>query len=253
MFGLDLLSKWLIVWNLGVTSNERYAVIPGFFYIWPLTNLGSAYGAGGDNPAMRYVFIVISWTASIAIPYFWYKQLYKHEVISAKKQLEDLEAKAQEEHFTGPVQVGDYVNIPKLYSSGKVISIQGNKLSVVSKEGLTFKVKNDQVVVVEAPKEERIQPMSGLKVDEMMLQKSVPLELNLIGQRAEEAELNLDKYLDECRLKGFKRVRIIHGWGAGVLRSLVRDYAEEHKDFIASYEGADGAEGGGGATILHLK
>jgi len=176
-----------------------------------------------------------------------------HEVISAKKQLEDLEAKAQEEHFTGPVQVGDYVNIPKLYSSGKVISIQGNKLSVVSKEGLTFKVKNDQVVVVEAPKEERIQPMSGLKVDEMMLQKSVPLELNLIGQRAEEAELNLDKYLDECRLKGFKRVRIIHGWGAGVLRSLVRDYAEEHKDFIASYEGADGAEGGGGATILHLK
>jgi len=79
MFGLDLLSKWLIVWNLGVTSNERYAVIPGFFYIWPLTNLGSAYGAGGDNPAMRYVFIVISWAASFAIPYFWYKQLYKHD------------------------------------------------------------------------------------------------------------------------------------------------------------------------------
>jgi len=176
-----------------------------------------------------------------------------HEVISAKKQLEDLEEKAQEEHFNGPVKVGDYVNIPKLYSSGKVVAIQGNKLSVVSKEGLTFKVKNDQVVVVEAPKEEQLQPMSGLKVDEMMLAKSVPLELNLIGQRAEEAELNLDKYLDECRLKGFKRVRIIHGWGAGVLRSLVRDYADNHKDFIASYEGADGAEGGGGATILHLK
>lgn len=79
MFGIDLLSKWLVVWNLGVTSNQRYEVIPGFFYIWPLTNLGSAYGAGGDNPAMRYVFIVISWAASIAIPYFWYKQLYKHD------------------------------------------------------------------------------------------------------------------------------------------------------------------------------
>ena len=78
MFGIDLLSKWLVVWNLGVTSNQRYEVIPGFFYIWPLTNLGSAYGAGGDNPAMRYVFIVISWAASIAIPYFWCKQLYKH-------------------------------------------------------------------------------------------------------------------------------------------------------------------------------
>jgi DNA mismatch repair protein MutS2 len=176
-----------------------------------------------------------------------------HEVISAKKQLEDLEEKAQEQHFTGPVKVGDYVNIPSLYSSGRVDEIRGNKVVVISKEGLSFKVRNDQVVVVEAPKEERITPMSGLKVDEMMMAKSVPLELNLIGQRAEEAELNLDKYLDECRLKGFKRVRIIHGWGAGVLRQVVRDYADSHKDFIVSYEGADGAEGGGGATILHLK
>jgi len=176
-----------------------------------------------------------------------------HEVISAKKQLEDLEEKASQEHFTGPVKVGDYVNIPSLYSSGRVNEIHGNKASVVSKEGLTFKVKLDQLIVVEAPKEDKPVPMSGLKVDELMLQKSVPLELNLIGQRAEEAELNLDKYLDECRLKGFKRVRIIHGWGAGVLRQVVRDYCDEHKDFIASYEGADGAEGGGGATILHLK
>ncbi|MFA6619866.1 MAG: endonuclease MutS2 [Bacilli bacterium] len=176
-----------------------------------------------------------------------------HEVISAKKQLEDLEEKAHEEHFTGLVKVGDYVNIPSLYSSGRVDEIRGNKVVVISKEGLSFKVRNDQVVVVEAPKEEPIAPMSGLKVDEMMMAKSVPLELNLIGQRAEEAELNLDKYLDECRLKGFKRVRIIHGWGAGVLREVVRDYAAAHKDFIASYEGADGAEGGGGATILHLK
>src|SRR5574344_263556 len=171
-----------------------------------------------------------------------------HEVISAKKQLEDLEAKAAEEHFTGPVKVGDYVNIPSLYSSGKVVEIAGKKASVVSKEGLTFKVKVDQLIVVEAPKEDKPVPMSGLKVDELMLQKSVPLELNLIGQRAEEAELNLDKYLDECRLKGFKRVRIIHGWGAGVLRQVVRDYCAEHKDFIASYEGADGAEGGGGTA-----
>ena len=176
-----------------------------------------------------------------------------HEVISAKKQLEDLEEKAHEERFSGPVQVGDYVNIPSLYSTGRVGEIRGNKVTVNSKEGLTFKVRLDQVVVVEAPKEEPIIPMSGLKVDEMMLAKTVSLELNLIGQRAEEAELNLDKYLDECRLKGFKRVRIIHGWGAGVLRQVVRDYCDDHKDFILSYEGADGAEGGGGATILHLK
>jgi len=176
-----------------------------------------------------------------------------HEVISAKKKLEDLEERAQEEHYSGTIAVGDYVNIPSLYSSGRVMAVQGGKANVISKEGLSFKVRLDQLVRVEAPKEEKTTPISGLQVDEMAFQKSVPLELNLIGQHVDEAELNLDKYLDECRLKGFKRVRVIHGWGSGALRNLVRDYCSEHKDFIASFEGADGSEGGGGATIVHLK
>jgi signal peptidase II len=78
LFGIDLLSKWLIVWNLPFDGKE-YAVIPGFFYIAPLTNEGSAYGAGGDISWMRYVYIVISWLATFAIPYFWYKGLNKHD------------------------------------------------------------------------------------------------------------------------------------------------------------------------------
>jgi DNA mismatch repair protein MutS2 len=176
-----------------------------------------------------------------------------HEVISAKKKLDDLQEKAKEEHFNEPIKVGDYVNIPSLYSSGRVQSIDGSKVIVVSKEGLSFKTKADKLVRVEEPKKDNAAPLSGLKVDEMAFKKSVPLELNLIGQHIDEASFNLDKYLDECRLKHFKRVRIIHGWGSGALRNLVRDYCDSHKDFIASYEGADGSEGGGGATIVHLK
>lgn len=176
-----------------------------------------------------------------------------HEVISAKKRLDDLRAQAEEEHFSGPLSVGDYVNIPSLYTSGRITEIQGEKVAVSTKEGLVFKTKLGKAVRVEEPLEEAKEPLSGLKVDEMAYQKSVPLEINLIGQHVDEATFNLDKYLDECRLKHFKRVRIIHGWGSGVLRNLVRDYCDEHRDWIASYEGADGAEGGGGATIVHLK
>jgi DNA mismatch repair protein MutS2 len=176
-----------------------------------------------------------------------------HEVIAAKKKLDDLQQAAKEEHYHDQIEVGDYVNIPTLYTSGRVSEIAGNKVTVQSREGLTFKTKLDKLVRVEAPKEEKTIPISGLKVDEMAFKKSVPLELNLIGQHVDEAELNLEKYLDECRIRGFKRVRIIHGWGSGALRDLVRDYASEHKEFIASFEGADGSEGGGGATILHLK
>lgn len=176
-----------------------------------------------------------------------------HEVIGARHKLMDLKEEAEEEHYSGEVKVGDYVNIPSAYASGRINAISGNKVTVVTKEGLSFHTKKDKVIRVEPPKEEKRQETSPLKLDQIGIGKSTPLELNLIGQHVDEAKLNLDKYLDECRYKGLKRVRIIHGWGSGALRRLVQEYCLSHKDFIASFEGADGNEGGGGATIVHLK
>lgn len=176
-----------------------------------------------------------------------------HEVIAAKKKLDDLRSVVEEETYHEAIALGDYVNIPSVYASGRVTALDGDKVSVTTKEGFTFKTKTGKLVKVEEPKEEKKAETSSLKLDDLAFQKSLPLELNLIGQHVDEAQFNLDKYLDDCRLKGFKRVRIIHGWGSGALRGLVHDYCDSHKDFIASYEGADGAEGGGGATIVHLK
>ncbi|MBO4737533.1 MAG: Smr/MutS family protein, partial [Bacilli bacterium] len=68
-----------------------------------------------------------------------------------------------------------------------------------------------------------------------------------------EALAYIEKYIDECLLRHYKRVRIIHGWGSGALRNLTRTYCDTHKNIVASYEGASGEEGGGGATIVHLK
>jgi DNA mismatch repair protein MutS2 len=176
-----------------------------------------------------------------------------HEVIAAKKKLDDLKSQAEDERFSGPLTVGDYVNIPSAFVTGRLVSLEGKKAVVATREGLTFKTTSDKLVRTEEPPEPTKAATSGTSLDELASRKSLSLELNLIGQRAEEAELNLDKYLDECRLRGFKRVRIIHGWGSGVLRNVVRDYCDDHKDFVASYEGAQGNEGGGGATIVHLK
>ncbi|MCQ2797349.1 MAG: endonuclease MutS2 [Bacilli bacterium] len=176
-----------------------------------------------------------------------------HEVISAKKKVKDLEVTKEEQKFTGPVNVGDYVNIPSLFAAGKVKSINGNKVEVISKEGISFKVAIDKCIKVPEP-EVKKKAVNGYGVDSVGFGPSVSMELNLIGQHVEEAKLNLMNYLDKCILKRYKRVRIIHGWGSGALRNLVRGYLEEHKkDFVKSYEGATGEEGGGGATICYLK
>ena len=105
---------------------------------------------------------------------------------------------------------------------------------------------------MEEPKIEH-KETSALRIDDITNRASVPLELNIIGQHIDEAKLSLEKYIDECLIRHYKRVRIIHGWGSGALRNLTRTYCETHKNIIASYEGATGEEGGGGATIVHLK
>ena len=177
-----------------------------------------------------------------------------HEAIEAKKRIDDLSDKALVSGDTYPeVSLGDYVNIPSAYVSGRVTQVSGKKITVTSKEGLSFLTVQGKAIKVEAPKEEPRTMTSSLKLDDLAFAKSLPMELNMIGMHVDEGEIALDKYLDECRLKGYKRVRIIHGWGSGALRTLVRQYCDRHTDFIKTYQGADGTEGGGGATIVFLK
>jgi DNA mismatch repair protein MutS2 len=175
-----------------------------------------------------------------------------HEVISAKKALEDTKPTEKEETFSGPIAVGDYVNIPSAFVAGRVAAIQGQKVEVATREGITYKTILSKLVRVGEPPEEKPVAMTGVQLDDLAKQKSLPLELNLIGEHVEEAMSDLDKYLDTCRLKGFKRVRIIHGWGSGALREAVRDYLGG-KSWIDHYESAGEYEGGGGATIVYLK
>lgn len=77
IFAIDIITKWIIVKNVGFGNTVE--IIPGFFYIAPILNLGSAYGMGDNIPWMRFVFIVISWTATLLIPFFWLKGLWKKD------------------------------------------------------------------------------------------------------------------------------------------------------------------------------
>ncbi|HTU48034.1 MAG TPA: Smr/MutS family protein [Bryobacteraceae bacterium] len=77
-------------------------------------------------------------------------------------------------------------------------------------------------------------------------------ELNLIGQRAEEALEQVDKFLDSAALASVNRVRIIHGHGMGVLKRAVGDFLA-HNPHVSRFYPAPQAEGGTGATIVELR
>lgn len=78
-----------------------------------------------------------------------------------------------------------------------------------------------------------------------------PSELNLVGSRVEPALESLDRFLDQALLSSRTRVRVVHGFGSGRLRSAVREHLRVHPA-VAEYRAGKQDEGGDGATIVTL-
>jgi DNA mismatch repair protein MutS2 len=77
-------------------------------------------------------------------------------------------------------------------------------------------------------------------------------EINLIGQRAEEARDAVDEFLDRAVMATASRVRIVHGHGMGVLKKVIAELLATHPH-VAKFYQAPQQEGGAGATIVELK
>jgi DNA mismatch repair protein MutS2 len=77
-------------------------------------------------------------------------------------------------------------------------------------------------------------------------------ELNVIGQRAEEACAQVEKMLDNATLADVSRVRIVHGFGTGALRRAIAELLSKHGS-VEKFYPAEQHDGGGGATIVDLK
>jgi DNA mismatch repair protein MutS2 len=77
-------------------------------------------------------------------------------------------------------------------------------------------------------------------------------EIHLRAMRAEDAQRDLERFLDDAVLAGLPSVRIVHGKGEGILRKLTRDYLKRHPH-VARYEDADPSAGGAGVTVAVLK
>ncbi len=92
----------------------------------------------------------------------------------------------------------------------------------------------------------------GVTVSTSQENDSVPMEINVIGRRADEAQDEVERFVDRAFLAGLPRIRVIHGTGMGVLRRTLRDSLKHHPHVTGVTEPAQN-EGGQGATIVELR
>ena len=143
--------------------------------------------------------------------------------------------------------VGDRVQVPNISTPGMVTSLLGEDQVEVAVGSLKMRVSRQDVRLVMTAGVAQTEPTvtaSG-SVD-------VPEEFNVIGNTAEEAQEQVDKFLDQAYLSSRSRVRIVHGHGKGILRRTLHQMFSHHPH-VEKFYLAPPQEGGAGATIVELK
>jgi len=155
------------------------------------------------------------------------------------------------------VHAGDKAEHRKFKVAGNVVSLDGTKAVLdVNGRKMTVDTRDLRVIQSEAkdPHAKRRGDASPSSRLSMTLgdEATIGAELNLIGQRVDDAIEASDKFLDRALLEGKQAVRIVHGYGTGTLRKALRDYLRKHPA-VTSWRPGDENEGGDGATIAVLQ
>ena len=183
----------------------------------------------------------------------------ENKIIEAKGELNNLERQAnnlahnkvlQREKRRHHVNVGDRVKVLSYGQTGTITK----KLSEHEYEvqmGI-IKVKASDRDIERIEKNESTKPKHLVRATSAVRRSNAHSELDMRGQRYDEAMTNLDRYIDSVLLAGLGTVTIIHGIGTGAIRKGVWQYLRNSRH-VKSFNYAPANEGGNGATIVELK
>lgn len=162
---------------------------------------------------------------------------------------EEFKPEVREEPGKAPLKKGASVRVEGYSQVGVALEDpRGGKVHV-QLGPLKLTVGENSVKVVEPPKTETRKSSTQIRYDRTASARS---EIHLRAMRAEDAQRDLERFMDDAVLAGLPSVRIVHGKGEGILRQLTRDYLKRHPH-VSRFEDADPAAGGAGVTVAVLK
>jgi DNA mismatch repair protein MutS2 len=182
-------------------------------------------------------------------------EVKEHELIEARKRIEGAapeldrnkpkKAAANQKRELKP---GDEVKVLTFDQKGHLVEKVSNKEWQVQMGIMKMKVKESDLQFIQAEKKVETKPLATVKGKDF----HVGLELDLRGERFENALSRVEKYIDEALLAGYPRVSIIHGKGTGALRQGVQEYLKNHRS-VKRVRLGEAGEGGTGVSVVEFK
>lgn len=180
----------------------------------------------------------------------------KQERRKERKERQGNEPSVQPVVKVKPIGAGDYVRIKGQISVGQVMELNG-KNAVVMFGLMKTNVKADRLERADAPKQTNTMAKATFvssETQDRMYEKKLNFkqDIDVRGMRGDEAVQAVTYFIDDAILVGVSRVRILHGTGSGILRTLIRQYLATVPG-VADFKDEHVQFGGAGITVVDLK
>lgn len=186
------------------------------------------------------------------------EKLKQREEKSQNRKAKDQPAKqetppAEKEHV---IKKGDKVKLFGQDSVGEVLDVNGKNYLVAFGQMVTSLPESRIEKISNNEFKKAAQQVSKMKVTEAYSTYDRKLNfkpnLDVRGQRAEEALQKVQELLDEAVMLNVGEVRILHGKGNGILRHMIREYLAT-VPFLKSYRDEHIEKGGTGITVVEIE
>ncbi len=153
-----------------------------------------------------------------------------------------------------PLQSGDRVRILSLNTAGEILEINGDNVLVTYGESMITSVKRNNLEKIPFNTLTTLPgPGRAARFDWSISQRKLNFksEIDIRGKRGEEAVEIVRNFIDDATVVGVSELRILHGKGNGILKSLVREYLNA-LDVVRSCKDEHVERGGSGITVVIL-
>ena len=160
-------------------------------------------------------------------------------------------------HQPKGIKVGDLVKLKSLGRQARVDRLIDGKVFEVSIGPMKMRASIEDIAEVEHIKVvtplEAARRRGGVTVSTVSGDADyMPSEINVIGRTADEAQQEVERFVDRAFLAGLPRIRIVHGTGMGILRRTLREFLKGHPHVTTVTEPPQN-QGGQGATEVELR
>lgn len=153
-----------------------------------------------------------------------------------------------------PLKTGDLVIVDGQNTVGSIALIKGKKAKV-DFDTMQMFIELNRLEKVSKTQERKLKKAnvksSNITQDLSEKYASFNPNIDVRGQRADEALIQIQRFLDDAILLGVHQIHILHGKGTGALRQVVQEYLRANRD-VNRYYDEHIERGGHGITVVEM-